>query len=103
MTDEEFKRVVEELAGPDPYWNVPTFEIVKQIINMPYGVVFSIGELSNNTKYHLCDTNVEYQTQICGLVRDVCKRLGILLEAVRDEEERFVGMPANYKFKKIEK
>lgn len=38
MKDEELKKLVEEVIGNnDPFWNIPVYETVKKIIDLPDG------------------------------------------------------------------
>ena len=48
MNEERLRKIVEKVVGNnDPYWNVPAYNIVKQIIDMPFDKETTISDLIN--------------------------------------------------------
>ena len=100
MKDEELKKIVEEVIGNnDPFWNLPVYNIVKKIIDLPIETITTIADLIN---YNPEETFVEPLTQgeILNLVEDTCKKLNIKIEDVNDS---IGGLAYYYKFKKNDK
>lgn len=98
MNEERLRKIVEKVVGNnDPYWNVPVYNIVKQIINMPFDKETTISDLIN---YKPEKDNIDplLQGQIYNVIKNVCKEINIKLESV---EKEFGGLAYYYKFKKI--
>ena len=93
MKDEELKKIIEEVIGNnDPYWNIPVFEIVKKIIDLPDGTETSITKLLNNPQF-----TSKQLFDIYNSVIEVCKKINITLDFSEHEGE-VVGLPYNLPF-----
>lgn len=93
MKDEELKKLVEEVIGNnDPFWNIPVYEIVKKIIDLPDGTETSITKLLNNSQFtskQLFDIN--------HIVIKVCKKININLDFSKNDG-KIGGLPYNLPF-----
>ena len=99
MTDEELKKLIEEVIGNnDPFWNQPVFIAVKKILNMPFNTQTNIDEILKDTMF----TNLgeKQQEDINQSIYNVCKRLNISLEQDIDIHN-LESKPKVWTFKKI--
>lgn len=99
LDDEFLKTIIEEVIGnSDPYWNIPVYDIVKKIIELPIDTTTTISNLINyNPNENYIDPLI--QGQITNLVKNTCKKLNIELEENKDS----LGGLAYYQpFKKID-
>lgn len=93
MKDEELKKIVEEVIGNnDPFWNIPVYEIVKKIIELPDGTETSITKLLNNSQF-----TSKQLFDIYNCVNRVCKRIDIVLDFSK-ENAKVDGLLYNLPF-----
>lgn len=93
MKDEELKKIVEEVIGNnDPFWNIPVYETVKKIIDLPDGTETSITKLLNNSQF-----TSKQLFDIYTCVNRVCKRMDIVLDFGR-ENAKVDGLLYNLPF-----
>ena len=98
MVEEELRKTIEKVVeNNDSYCNIPVYNIVKHIIDMPFDEETSISEL---IKYNPEKDSIDplLQGEICNLVKDVCKEMNIKLEWLR---KKIGGLAYYYKFKKV--
>ena len=92
ISDENLKKIVKDVAGEDPFWNIPVYDVVRKIIDLPKGTDFGIGDLIN-PDYNISTMSPKMQKDIYDSVIDVCKKIGInLLETspeIRMNEHSF--------------
>ena len=93
MKDEELKKIIEQVIGNnDPYWNIPVYEIIKKIIDLPEGTETSITKLLNNPQFtskQLFDIN--------NIVIKVCEKININLDFSKNDG-KVRGLPYNLPF-----
>lgn len=93
MKDEELKKIIEEVIGNnDPYWNIPVYEIIKKIIDLPKGTETSITKLLNNPQF-----TSKQLFDIYNSVIEVCKKINITLD-FSQHEGKVEGLPYNLSF-----
>lgn len=93
MKDEELKKIIEEVIGNnDPYWNIPVYEIIKKIIDLPEGTETSITKLLNNPQF-----TSKQLFDIYNSVIEVCKKINITLD-FSQHEGKVEGLPYNLSF-----
>ena len=93
MKDEELKKLVEEVIGNnDPYWNIPVYEIVKKIIDLPDGTETSITKLSSNSQF-----TSKQLFDIYTCVNRACRRIDIVLDFSK-ENAKVAGLLYNLPF-----
>ena len=84
MSNEELKRIVEEVVGNnDPYWNEPVLDIVNKIINLPENTEISIldlitGEYSDTALSDISNDVMEVLDKSVILING--KRIKIILD-----------------------
>lgn len=93
MNDEELKKIIEDVIGNnDPYWNVPVYEIVKKIINLPEGTESTIVKLLDNNSF-----NSKQLFDIYLSVNKVCNKINIKLDSSKNNAKVY-GLPYNIPF-----
>ena len=93
MKDEELKKLVEEVIGNnDPFWNIPVYEIVKKIIDLPDGTETSITKLSSNSQF-----TSKQLFDIYTCVNRVCRKIDIVLDFSK-ENAKVDGLLYNLPF-----
>lgn len=93
MKDEELKKIIEQVIGNnDPYWNIPVYEIIKKIIDLPEGTETSITKLLNNPQF-----TSKQLFDIYNSVIEVCKKINITLD-FSQHEGKVEGLPYNLSF-----
>lgn len=93
MKDEELKKIVEEVIGNnDPFWNIPVYEIVKKIIDLPNETETSITKLLNNPQF-----SSKQLFDIYKCVNRVCQRIDIVLDFSK-ENAKVNGLLYNLPF-----
>ncbi len=93
MKDEELKKLVEEVIGNnDPFWNVPVYETVKKIVDLPDGTETSITKLLNNSQF-----TSKQLFDIYTCVNRVCRKLDIVLD-FNKENAKVDGLLYNLPF-----
>ena len=93
MKDEELKKLVEEVIGNnDPFWNVPVYETVKKIVDLPDGTETSITKLLNNSQF-----TSKQLFDIYNCINRVCRRVDIVLDFSR-ENAKVDGLLYNLPF-----
>lgn len=96
MKDEELKKIVEEVIGNnDPFWNVPIYNIVKKIIDLPEGTETTISKLLDDTT----NSYNKFMFEINKIVTEVCKKINIQLDK-SNYKNAVVGLPYNIPFVK---
>ena len=92
ISDEDLRKIVNEVAGEDPFWNIPVYDVVRKIIDLPKGADFGIGDLIN-PDYNISTMSPKMQKDIYDSVIEVCKKINIdLLETspeIRMNEHSF--------------
>lgn len=92
ISDEYLRKIVKEVVGEDPFWNIPVYDVVRKIIDLPQGADFGIGDLIN-TDYNISTMSPKMQKDIYDSVIEVCKKISIdLLETspeIRMNEHSF--------------
>lgn len=100
MEDNELKRIIEDVVGnKDSFFYTSVFQIVKKIINLPDETQTTIAQLINYDPSQDFVGPLE-QGQIANFVEDVCEKINIHLERIRDG---FTGLAYHYKFIKHSK
>lgn len=100
MEDNELKKIIEDVVGNnDSFFYKSVYQIVKEIINLPNKTQTTIAQLIN---YDPSQNFVEplEQCQIANFVEDVCEKINIRLERIRDG---FTGLAYHYKYIKYSK
>lgn len=96
MKDEELKKIVEEVIGNnDPFWNLPVYNIVKKIIDLPEGTETTISKLLDDTT----NSYNKFMFEINKIVTEVCKKIKIQLDK-SNHKNAVVGLPYNIPFVK---
>lgn len=96
MTDEELKKIIEEVIGNnDPFWNETVFNIVKKIIDLPEGTETTISKLFGDT----VSSYNKFMFNIDKTVTKVCEKINIKLDRSK-YNGAVVGLPFNTPFKK---
>lgn len=93
MKDEELKKIIEEVIGNnDPFWNIPVYEILKKIIDLPDGTETTITKLLNNSQF-----TSKQLFDIYTCVNKVCRRIDIVLDFSK-ENAKVDGLLYNLPF-----
>ena len=93
MKDEKLKKLVEEVIGNnDPFWNIPVYETVKKIIDLPDGTETSITKLLNNSQL-----TSKQLFDIYTCVNKVCRKIDIVLDFSK-ENAKVDGLVYNLPF-----
>ncbi len=93
MNDEELKKIVqEEIGNNDPFWNIPIYETVKKIIDLPDGTETSITKLLNNSQF-----TSKQLFDIYNFVNRICRRIAISLDFSK-ENAKVSGLLYNLPF-----
>lgn len=87
------KKLVEEVIGNnDPFWNIPVYETVKKIVDLPDGTETSITKLLKNSQF-----TSKQLFDIYNCVNRVCRKLDIVLDFSR-ENAKVDGLLYNLPF-----
>ena len=99
--DTEIKELIKQVIGnDDPFWNIPVYNIVKKIIELPENTETSISKLVDGEYYEQAmldiDKSVMEVFEKLVIVKDG-KRIKIILDKGNNAEQ-FSGLPYNIDF-----
>ena len=89
MKEEELKNLIKEVIGnDDPFWNIPVYNVVKKIIDLPDNSESSIATLVDDEN----QKNTKFMFEIDKCVTEVCKKINIILDKSKCNGQ-FIGLP----------
>ncbi len=88
INEEELKKIINEVCGIDPFWNLPVFDLVKKIIEFTKDHNFCIGDIVDK-RYDTIDTGLNIKQSIYDDTIEICKRIQINLEEIPKDERLF--------------